>query len=288
MKIVKILGGLGNQMFQYALYLSLKETFPQENVTVDLSCFHGYHLHNGFEIARIFSLHPDKATVMEILRIAYYYPNYFFWQIGKRVLPQRKTMCAESTKLLFDKSVLQREGDRYFDGYWQDERYFIDCRRTILNTFKFPPFTDDNNLALLKKMDTNSVSIHVRRGDYVGNKLYQGICDLNYYREAIMKISSYISPSMFCDFSNDIEWCRDNLESFIKAPIYYVDWNSGTESYRDMQLMSCCGHNIIANSSFSWWGAWLNQNSSKIVIAPKRWINLNNCGFMLPSRWVKI
>ena len=157
-----------------------------------------------------------------------------------------------------------------------------------MKAFTFPAFNDKENLSLLEKLDGNSVALHVRRGDYIGNKLYQGICDLDYYHAAIEKMCTYVTPSVFCVFSNDIGWCREHLEQYIKAPVVYVTWNTGAESYRDMQLMSCCAHNIIANSSFSWWGAWLNQNSSKVVIAPKRWLNMEECDFTLPDSWIKI
>ena len=112
MKIVKILGGLGNQMFQYALYLSLQESFPKERVALDLSSFHGYHLHNGFELENIFSVTAQKASATDIMRIAYYYPNYLLWRIGKRLLPRRRGMCLESSTLRFDETVLTKEGNR--------------------------------------------------------------------------------------------------------------------------------------------------------------------------------
>ena len=108
MKIVKILGGLGNQMFQYALYLSLQESFPKERVALDLFSFHGYHLHNGFELENIFSVTAQKASATDIMRIAYYYPNYLLWRIGKRLLPRRRGMCLESSTLRFDESVLTK------------------------------------------------------------------------------------------------------------------------------------------------------------------------------------
>ena len=255
---------------------------------LDLSCFQGYHLHNGFELEKIFSIKSEKASASDIMRVAYYYPNYLLWRIGKRLLPRRKGMCLESSTLRFDETVLTKEGNRYFDGYWQDERYFAACREKVLKAFTFPAFKCAENLSLLEKLDENSVSLHVRRGDYIGNNLYQGICDLDYYRTAIEKMCSYVTPSLFCVFSNDIEWCREHLEQYINAPVVYVTWNTGAESYRDMQLMSCCAHNIIANSSFSWWGAWLNQNSDKVVIAPKKWLNMEECHFALPASWIKI
>lgn len=116
MKIVKILGGLGNQMFQYALYLALKKHFHDEKIMIDTSCFIGYPLHNGFELDKIFSLNTPVATWWDILKVGYPYPNYRCWQIGKYIMPNRKTMCVESKDFTYDNSVLTQAGDRYFDG----------------------------------------------------------------------------------------------------------------------------------------------------------------------------
>ena len=116
MKIVKILGGLGNQMFQYALFLSLKERFPHEQVMIDTSCFRNYPLHNGFEVDRIFAQKAPVASWRDILKVAYPYPNYRFWKIGKYILPKRKTMCVERKNFSFDAAVLTRKGDCYYDG----------------------------------------------------------------------------------------------------------------------------------------------------------------------------
>ena len=121
MKIVKILGGLGNQMFQYALFLSLKERFSHEQVMIDTSCFRNYPLHNGFEVDRIFAQKAPVASWRNILKVAYPYPNYRFWKIGKYILPKRKTMCVERKNFSFDAAVLTRKGDCYYDGYWQLE-----------------------------------------------------------------------------------------------------------------------------------------------------------------------
>lgn len=134
MKIIKILGGLGNQMFQYALYISLKEQFPREQVMIDTSCFKGYPLHNGFEIDRIFSQNAPVASWRDILKVAYPYPNYRFWQIGKYLLPQRKAMCVERKDFTFDTTALTRKGSCYYDGYWQHEEYFFGRERKYLES----------------------------------------------------------------------------------------------------------------------------------------------------------
>lgn len=290
MKIVKILGGLGNQMFQYALYLALKKQFPNERVAIDISCFNGYPLHNGFEIDNIFSLNSDIATWKEVAKLAYPYPNYRCWQIGKHLLPKRKTMCIEKNSLMFDDTVLSQPGDRYYDGYWQHEKYFSFAKEQIYSAFIFPPPEDVRNRELMAHVTTsNSVAVHIRRGDYVNHPYFKGICDVDYYKRAIAYMEEFINPELYCVFSNDIAWCKDELgDSLPKNNTIYVNWNNGHKSYIDMQIMSNCKHIIIANSSFSWWGAWLNQNKHKVVVAPSKWNNIKQAKYPVPASWIKI
>ena len=289
MKIVKILGGLGNQMFQYALFLSLKELFPNERVMIDISCFKGYTLHNGFEIDRIFAQKPTIASWKDILKVAYPYQNYRLWQICKHVFPKRKTMYIEQKRLSLDTSILLHKGDCYYDGYWQHEEYFYTAKESILKAFSFPEITNERNKETTIRIQmSNSVSLHVRRGDYINHKLYRGICDIEYYKRAIQYIEKHVQPQLYCIFSNDTEWCKNSLQELLFGKeVIYVDWNRGAESFIDMQLMSLCSHNIIANSSFSWWGAWLNQHPDKIVISPTKWINAE-VEDPIPKRWIKL
>ena len=289
MKIVKILGGLGNQMFQYALFLSLKERFPHEQVMIDTSCFRNYPLHNGFEIDRIFAQKALVASWKDILKVAYPYPNYRFWQIGKYILPKRKTMCVERKDFSFDAAALTRKGNCYYDGYWQHEEYFCDVKETIWEAFSFPEPADGQNkeiIALLRASE--SVSLHVRRGDYVNHPLFRGICDSDYYKRAIHYMEERVNPQLYCVFSNDMAWCESHLRALLPGKeVVYVDWNKGAESYVDMRLMSLCRHNIIANSSFSWWGAWLNRNPQKVVVAPERWMN-SPIEDPVSDKWIKL
>lgn len=289
MKIVKILGGLGNQMFQYALYLALKEKFPDEEIKIDISCFRGYPLHNGFELDDIFSLDYQTATWKDILKVAYPYPNYRCWQIGKYIMPKRKTMCIERADLFFDVSLLQQRGDKYYDGYWQHEEYFNFARDSIMSAFAFSEVENGRNQDIINKVSLqNSVAIHIRRGDYVKHPLFKGICDIGYYKSAIIYMKEHVDPDLYCVFSNDIEWCESNLSSLLPPDrTVYVSWNNGKQSYIDMQIMSRCKHNIVANSSFSWWGAWLNQNANKVVLAPHKWSNAN-IQDPVPNSWIRI
>lgn len=289
MKIVKILGGLGNQMFQYALYISLKYMCNGETVKIDTSCFRGYPLHNGYELERVFNVKPEHANLYDLLRLAYPYCHYRMWQIGKRLLPIRHTMLAEKDNEEYDASVLDVTGDCYYDGYWQNEKYFIEVKEQLYEIFT-PKVIDARNASFAKELSAcNSVSLHVRRGDYNSHPLYGGICDETYYINAIKKIQSYIDVDVYCVFSNDIEWCKENLPKIIgNRTIRYVDWNTGTNSYMDIYLMSHCRHNIIANSSFSWWGAWLNRSNDQIVISPKKWNNIKGSKFEIPKKWQRL
>lgn len=289
MKIVKILGGLGNQMFQYALYISLKHKCNGETVKIDTSCFRGYPLHNGYELERVFNVKPEHANWYDLLRLAYPYCHYRMWQIGKRLLPKRHTMHTEKDNEEYDASVLNVTSDCYYDGYWQNEKYFIEVKEQLYEIFT-PKVIDARNASFAKELSScNSVSLHVRRGDYTKNPLYGGICDETYYINAIKKIQSYIDVDVYCVFSNDIVWCKEKLPKIIgNKAIRYVDWNTGTNSYMDMYLMSHCRHNIIANSSFSWWGAWLNRSKDQIVISPKKWNNIKGSKFEIPEKWQRL
>lgn len=290
MKIVNILGGLGNQMFQYALALALREKHPEEIIRIDTSAFNGYPLHNGYELKRIFNVNIPDATLKEQMTIFYPLRNYRMWQLGRKLLPKKKTVIVELNDMRYNPEIRELKTSGYYLGYWQTEKYFSDIRSNILDAFSFPQVSDRVNRNLIMELCGKiAVSIHVRRGDYLNIGNAQGICTLHYYQNAILYMLKRVRPDVFLIFSDDIDWCRTNLsESFGEIQTIYVDWNKGKESYRDMQLMSLCNHNIIANSSFSWWGAWLNQNPEKIVIAPARWMNNGGWVDIIPNDWIKI
>ena len=290
MKIVKVIGGLGNQMFQFALHQALQKQFPEERVLLDLHCFNGYHKHRGFEIPRIFDVTYEEANWREVAKVAYPYPNFQSWRFGSRILPDRKTMLKESADYAYEPTALIRRGDTYYDGYWQHEEYFKDIREDILRTFTFPAFEDERNQETARLVtNKNSCAIHIRRGDYVTDKLFRDICDLNYYQTAILRMKGAAIPEMFCVFSDDVSWCREHIGVLTgQTETIYVDWNTDKTSYQDMHLMSLCRHQIIANSSFSWWGAWLNTNKDKVVIAPRKWWNISDAHTPVSDSWIII
>ena len=289
LRIVKILGGLGNQMFQFALYKSLQQRFPEERVLIDLHCFRGYGKHRGFEVGKVFGAEYEAASWREVARVGYPYPTFQLWRIGSRLLPVRKTMLKERPDFTLEPTALTREGSTYYDGYWQHEEYFRDIRDIILQTFRFPEFDDRNRETAQRLQATNSIGIHVRRGDYTHDKLFHDICDLNYYRQAISRMQQRVGGDLFCIFSDDLRWCREHIAPLLEGRlIVYVDWNRGADSVQDIHLMSLCRHNIIANSSFSWWGAWLNQNPDKVVVAPDKWLHIKGTHSPVPESWEEV
>lgn len=198
-------------------------------------------------------------------------------------------MIYETLRFPFDRNDVLRSDSIFYDGYWQYEEYFKDIRTEIIEKFQFPKFVDENNSGLAKKLlACNSVACHIRRGDYLKNPM-MCVCTLEYYIRAIEKMHNLIEPDLYCVFSDDPEWCKKNLSAqFDGKNVVFVNWNKDMESYRDMQLMSLCKHNIIANSSFSWWGAWLNQNENKIVMSPEKWLNKSLAKEPICDSWIKI
>ncbi len=278
------MGGLGNQMFQYALYRANKKKI--KNLYVDVSFFTRVKCHNGYELNKIFSLNPRKNNI-NILKNIVSSQTLIYKQLRK--LLYKTSFLFSTDELGYIENILNK-AYVIFKGSWESEKYFIEIQDEIRKDFVFPAFKNYKNIELKNILKiTNSISIHVRRGDYLCNRFFGGLTSLEYYKKCILYIQEKVQNPKFIIFSNDICWCKNNLE--LEKDSIFVDWNIKEESFRDMQLMSLCKHNIIANSSFSWWGAWLNDNSNKIVLAPQRWFN-KECNFyyddIIPETWIKI
>lgn len=268
MKIVRFLGGLGNQMFQYAFYMALEHQFKE--VKADINGYNNYNLHNGFELEPVFGIEIEKASTFAI---KLYDPSCREWSIRKlrRILNLKNAYQEEKILFSYDDSIFRDQSNCLYWGYWQNEQYFSKIASLIRDRFKFKTPLDEQNNALAEEiLSSNSISVHIRRGDYLKDPLLGGICDVAYYKRSIDLMTFKVQMPKYIIFSDDIDWCRNNLQ--LTDPIF-VSWNKGKRSYIDMQLMSLCKHNIIANSSFSWWAAWLNNNEKKIVIAPQNWVN---------------
>jgi len=301
MKIVNIIGGLGNQMFQYAFAVALRKKHPDEAVYVDtqhyrnafIKKYHGNNFyHNGYEIDKVFlGTGIQAAGAWDLMKVSYYIPNQVMARAVRRLLPKRKTeFVADQQPYVFLPEALKVKGDCYYDGYWMSPKYFDGCRDAILGEFEFRPLDTEENMALQPLLlQGNSVAIHVRRGDYVGSKNLGGICTLGYYRNAIREARKAVGNPVFFIFSDDQGWCRENLkEELGNDKVIYVAHNRGTESWRDMQLMSMARCNILANSSFSWWGAYLNRREDHVTLCPDRWHNTMAYEDHYVDEWIKI
>lgn len=267
MNIVWIDGGLGNQMFQYALALKMESLGRQ--VKIDITKYAEHHAHNDFELDKVFGRSCSFASVDEIKKLGYRKANHLTEFLKKTVFAKKTIYNNES--MIFDENVMKLDG-YYVEGYWQSEKYFSDIREKIIAAYSFPEFSTAQQKMYAKQIEeTCSVSVHIRRGDYLNYSYYQNICTMDYYQKALQYFRKrFPEQARFFIFTNDIPWAE---EHFQEKDCYFVKGNTGKESFRDMQLMSLCKHNIIANSSFSWWGAWLNNNKEKIIIAPKKWNN---------------
>lgn len=292
MIIVNLIGGLGNQMFQYAngRALSLRLAAP---LRLDVSGFAGYGLHQGFELSRVFTCDPEIAPEKEVRDLLGWRASW----LARRILMRPSLAMLHGTTLVVEPHFHYWPGIRevthnaYLAGYWQSEKYFSDVSETIRADFTFRHPLSEQNAELAGRIaQTTAVSLHVRRGDYVSDSktnAAHGLCPLEYYRAAVLHMAERIERPEFFVFSDDIAWVKANLK--IDFPRRYVDHNQGAESYNDMRLMSLCRHHIIANSSFSWWGAWLNRDPDKIVIAPSRWFaNGKRSEDLLPASWVSL
>lgn len=291
MLVMNVLGGLGNQMFQYAAGRAVASRLSQP-LKLDISDFRNYRLHNGFELTRVFSGAMDMATREDMRAV-------LGWQsaaVVRRILLRPSMAGLRGAGFILEPHFHYWPGinsvpvNAYLIGYWQSEKYFKDFESDIRARFAFRlPLSDSQKRLVDDMVSTNAVSVHVRRGDYVGNKktnAVHGVCSIGYYKAAFQYFQERLVNPVFYIFSDDMEWVRENIS--FAAGMRYVEGNKGLDSHCDMRLMSVCRHHIIANSSFSWWGAWLNPDPGKMVVAPKRWFaNQNDTRDICPAGWVR-
>lgn len=295
MIIVKLHGGLGNQMFQYAIGRKLS-LLDKTELKLDLSflldrtprpnfTYRDYNLN-------IFNLKIELATQEEINLFINYLDSKIKRKIYTYLFLGRNNKYIDEKQFTCDPDIFKLTGNLYLDGYWQTEKYFSDIKNILCNDFTIKISQDKKNQEMIKTIkNTNSVSIHIRRGDYIENKqIYNvhGICDLDYYYSCINLFLKKLKNPHFFIFSDDHQWAKENLK--LDCPMIFVDYNDASKNYEDLRLMSQCRHNIIANSTFSWWGAWLNQNPDKIVYAPQKWFNdsSRNTKDLIPDQWIKL
>ena len=291
MIIVKITGGLGNQMFQFALASILAKN-ADSKLYLEIDVFKS--IQKGvtpwdFQL-NIFNNQYSFLSVMDIEKLI---GDAGIVKLIKKTLGVKTLTTYKEKSLNFDSNVLETTSPVYLKGYFQSYKYFRGNERFVRDLFKFDTesLKGKNIYYLSQIQSSNSVSIHIRRGDYVSNKNIledHGICNFDYYLKAINILSSKISSFKLFFFSDDMDWVKENFSS-INVDKFFIEQEQKND-WVDMFLMSSCDHQIIANSSFSWWGAWLNSNNSKIVVAPKIWNKKNNLEreTLLPKSTIRV
>lgn len=289
--IVRLAGGIGNQIFQYAAGRSLAISHDYE-LCLDDSLLkqrrygvtpRDYELDAYNIVARKLTPAEQAAVKPRVRR-----PLRYMYDIG---LMKSPFYYYREPHFEFDHKLHQLSGNLIIEGYWQSERYFSDIANTLrreLQPINPPPSNMRDFLGQMTK--NNSVSLHVRRGDYISNPKAAAnhvSCDLAYYKRAAALVAERVSSPVFYVFSDDPEWVENELQ--IGFPMVLVSQPKSWPAYDDLRLMSHCAHHIIANSSFSWWGAWLNPSPDKIVIAPSRWFRVDkNIQDLIPPKWLVI
>jgi Glycosyl transferase family 11 len=289
MIIVRISGGLGNQMFQYAAGLSLS-MIRKTDLYLDISWFQDYPADITKRTFRlnVFAIHAGIAQTKQIRKLAE--PAAIRRLLDRNKPYFRKSIYYEP-HFHYDPNFRKASFDIILDGYWQSEAYFNEVAERVRQDFAISaPLTSPTKEMAKKIGAANSVSLHVRRGDYVSDARtfnHHGVCEPAYYTKAIAALKDRLGEMEIFVFSDDIDWVKENISA--EFPMTFVN-HAGRQDYEDLYLMSLCRHNIIANSSFSWWGAWLNANPDKLVIAPSRWFNdsMADTRDLLPADWIKL
>lgn len=285
------MGGLGNQMFQYAIgrHFALKNN---TQLLLDTSTFNKKRFRNfrkNKDTTRTYELNAFNISAKVTSKYEIIYARLIEHIFSKFSFLERAYVKQKNN--YFDKKVLfNHQKNMYIEGFWQCEKYFEDIKDIIKQDFKIKIKPDKQNEAMLKKIEgTNSICVHIRRGDYATDprtKENHGLCSLRYYYNSINFIKKRTKNSVFYIFSDDPNWVKNNLK--IKDKTTFVDINGVDKAYEDLRLMSNCKHFITANSSFSWWAAWLSNNPNKIICAPKKWFNQVDEGDIVPKSWVRI
>lgn len=263
---VGIYYGLGNNMFQYAAALAYALEHNKKLYV------HG----DAFKLENAFDIQLNKPENEDV-------------PVFKNLEKQSATFVGDVFIDTTGSETLNHDQYIYLWGLFQNEKFFSKYRKEILKAFRFKDNMSKKNKELAKKIkNSNAVSLHVRRGDYLDKDGEQHILSPHYYKLAIQYISKTVKNPHFYIFSDDMKWAKENIK--LQHPHTFVEHNQDDFSYNDMRLMSLCKHNIIANSTFSWWGAWLNQNPNKIVIAPDIWLKKDTdfVNHIVPENWVRL
>lgn len=293
MVIVRLTGGLANQMFPYAVGRRLAHLLETE-LKLDISGFDNYEKSTDLEFRRyalgVFNVCENFATQEEIRALTWREPSLLERLLRRK--PKRPATFVKERQYHFDPTILRLTGNVYLAGNWNSYMYFADIENIIRSDFTFRQPPTGKNLEVFNHIGVvEAVSIHVRRGDYVTNaraNQIHGTCDLDYYRASVEWLMQKIEKPHFFVFSDDPDWVRQHLQ--VPAPCTIVDCNGPLDGHEDLRLMSHCRHHVIANSGFSWWSAWLNSRPNKLVVAPRRWFRTDkyDTSTLIPASWIRL
>ena len=293
MDVVIIFNGLGNQMSQYAFYLQKKKIC---SATRFIFSKKSQKIHNGYELDKVFGIKYNNSIPNKFLYLLFKILEYKkFAFISKPVIRIFNffgiAVINENDDYNFKPVYLKpSRGIKFYVGGWHSEKYFVSIRDVILNIFQFDlQKVGKKNLDLLKQISSStSVSVHVRRGDFLDTNNYKkfgAVCTLDYFLLAIEKIKSMVEHPHFYFFTNDITWVEHN---FADPYFTIININTAEDSWKDMFLISNCSHHINSNGSFSWWSSWLNKNKNKIIIVPKNFMVNKYFEDIYPESWIQL
>ncbi len=269
MIIANLTGGLGNQMFQYAFG---RATAERNKTTLKLHFTNALlNTPREFELD-LFNITASLATEDDLNKMNIMQNpilNRVFYLLDERLGIQfNRHITTERVPYTYNDSYLQIPDNRYLQGYWSHSEYFEHIRDILMKEFTPKKPLDEKNQKIVEQMrKSNSISLHVRRGDYITNKTGPTFVGIEYYKKTIKDMNNKVKNPYYFVFSDDITWCKESLSSIL-PDVTFIDHNTARNSYKDLILMSNCKHNITANSTFSWWAAWLNPNKNKIIISP--------------------
>lgn len=299
--IIRLLGGLGNQLFQYALgkQLSIIHNRP---LKLDVNYYTAAKSDPklGIRVYGLnhFNIEEKFATAEELAPFRKYLKKDFFSKVRRHLSGvgeyYKRSYIFEPPKnyFVFDQRLLSAplKSPVYLDGFWQAEKYFLGIEKIIRQEFAFKEVPDTTNQKMLSDISSvDSVAIHIRHGDNATKVAKNhGVLPLEYYQKAIDDLTKTVKNPSFFVFSDDPTWAKENLQ--LGFPAVFVSHNGDEKNYEDLRLMSACKHHIIGNSTFSWWGAWLGKKTGQLVYAPKRYHMVSNIPTvdLYPQTWKKI
>ena len=277
---IKLTGGLGNQMFQFATGFAIAKK-NNVRLSLDLNYINQRQLFNGFELDKVFDIYSKVSFLNKALSLQ----SINFKEILNKI--DVTFYNFKEPHFHYTSKILDIPKHSFLDGYWQSELYFKDYAKEIRKIFYFSDHLDKQNHLISNDINqSNSISIHIRRGDFLLKRNDNHYINLKeYYLKAINESSKFFKNPKYFIFTDDPSWVTDNF--VLDHSYFIVAVNQDTKSFYDMHLMSLCKSNIIANSSFSWWGAWLNNKKDKIIYAPKNWFKDKSISTddLIPSSW---